>query len=60
MTSSSQILRLIFRMKLNNLLTIGLLGLVSLLSGCASVSRQSTNVYPEAKPDKGLGPVNTN
>jgi hypothetical protein len=41
-------------MKLHKLLTIGLFGLVAFMSGCASVSRQATNIFPEAKPDKGL------
>jgi hypothetical protein len=41
-------------MKLKSLFTIGLFGLVSLLTGCASVSKQATNIYPVAKPDEGL------
>ena len=41
-------------MKIQKILTIGLFGLVAFMSGCASVSRQATNIYPEAKPDKGL------
>lgn len=41
-------------MKIKNIFTIGLFGLVALLSGCASVSRQAVNVFPDVKPDKGL------
>lgn len=36
------------------MLAVGLFGLVALMSGCASVSKQATNVYPEVPPDKGL------
>lgn len=41
-------------MKLQPLLALGLLGLVTVLIGCASVSKQAANVYPEPKPAKGL------
>ncbi|PTY03118.1 hypothetical protein DB347_22610 [Opitutaceae bacterium EW11] len=41
-------------MKLTKIVTIGLFGLVAFLTGCASVSRQATNIYPEPKTDKGL------
>jgi hypothetical protein len=41
-------------MKLQQILTVGLFGLVALMSGCASVSKQATNVFPEPKPDQGL------
>jgi len=41
-------------MKLKSMFTLGLFGLVAMLTGCASVSRQTTNVFPEPNPDKGL------
>lgn len=37
-----------------NAITLGLLGLISMICGCASVSKQPTNIYPEVREDKGL------
>jgi uncharacterized protein DUF2846 len=41
-------------MKLNTRIALTIVGLAPFLGGCASVSRQTTNVYPDPKPDKGL------
>ena len=41
-------------MKIKSLITIALLSLIALLTGCASVTKQSVNIFPEPKPDKGL------
>lgn len=41
-------------MKLTKILMLGLLGLTALLSSCASVTKQASNVYPDPRPDKGL------
>lgn len=41
-------------MKLTHILTIGLFGLIVSMSGCASVTKQATNTYPQPAPDKGL------
>jgi len=41
-------------MKMKSMFTLGLFGLVAMLTGCASVSKQATNIFPEPKPDKGL------
>lgn len=41
-------------MKTPKLIVIGLVGLVALLSGCASVSEHATNVFPEPASGKAL------
>ena len=41
-------------MKVHRFFIIGLFGLVAFFTGCASVTKQATNQYPEAQPDKGL------
>jgi hypothetical protein len=41
-------------MKPTNIIAIGLFGLVAIISGCASVTKQAQNVFPEPQADKGL------
>jgi hypothetical protein len=41
-------------MKLNTLVALTIIASSSLFSGCASVTRQDTNVFPSPKPDQGL------
>lgn len=41
-------------MKIQQLLVVSILGYVAFLTGCASVTKQATNIHPEAKPDQGL------
>ena len=41
-------------MKLRSTIALALVAVISLVSGCASVTRQATNVFPDPKPDKGL------
>jgi hypothetical protein len=41
-------------MRIQQILALGLFALVAFMSGCASVTKQATNIYPEPKPDKGL------
>jgi hypothetical protein len=41
-------------MKLTKTLILGFVLLTTLFSGCATLTKQPTNIFPDPKPDKGL------